>query len=61
MRIDRRYVVSGRRRYYRRAMRDHEYIRHDDKAASRVAPKGVDGLFDLSVATNGRSDWHNLE
>jgi hypothetical protein len=28
--IDRRYVVSGRRRYDRRAMRDRECIRHDD-------------------------------
>src|SRR6516225_9933846 len=55
-RIDRRYVVSGRRRYDRRAMRDHEYIRHDDKAASRLAPKGDDGRFDVYVAVNGRSD-----
>ena len=50
IRIDRRYVVSGRRRYYRRAMRDREYIRHDDKAASRLAPKGDDGRFDVYVA-----------
>jgi hypothetical protein len=32
LRIDRRYVVSGRRRYDRRAMRDHEYIRHHSGA-----------------------------
>jgi hypothetical protein len=29
-------------------MRDREYIREDDKAAS-LAPKGDDGRFDLSV------------
>ena len=33
--IDRRYLASGRRQYDRHAMRDHECIRHDDKAASR--------------------------
>jgi hypothetical protein len=59
--IDRRYVVSGRRRYDRRAMHDHEYIRHDDKAASRLAPKGHDGRFDFYVAMYGRSYWHDLE
>jgi hypothetical protein len=30
-----------------------EYIRDDDKAASRLAPKG--GRFDLYVAMNGRN------
>jgi hypothetical protein len=59
--IDRRYVVSGRRRYDRRAMRGHKCIRRDDKAASRLAPKGRDGRFDFSVVMNGRSDWHDLE
>src|SRR5262245_26729846 len=59
--IDRRYVVSGRRRYDRPAMQDGEFIRHDDKAASRLAPKVVDGRFDLCVAVNGRDDWHDLE
>jgi hypothetical protein len=39
----------------------HESIRHDDKAASRLAPKGDDGRFDLCVAMNGRNDWHDLE
>ena len=33
-----------------------EYIRDDDKAASRLAPKGEDGGFDLYVAVNGRND-----
>src|SRR6516162_8661845 len=61
LRIDRRYVVSGRRRYDRRAMRDRECIRDDDKAASRLTPKGDDGRFDLYVAMNGRSDWHDLK
>jgi hypothetical protein len=56
LRIDRRYVVSGRRQYDRRAMRARESIRHDDKTASRLAPKGEDGRFDLYVDTNGRSD-----
>ena len=42
-------------------MRADEYIRHDDKAASRLAPKGDDGRFDLYVAMNGRNDWLNLE
>jgi hypothetical protein len=37
--IDRRYVVSGRRQYDRRAMRDEECIRHDDKTAARLAPR----------------------
>jgi hypothetical protein len=31
-------------------MLDHGYIRHDDKAASRLPPKGRDGRLDLSVA-----------
>jgi hypothetical protein len=39
----------------------HEYIRHDDKAASGLAPKCVDGRFDLFVTMDGRSDWHDLE
>jgi len=36
-----------------RAMRGHEYIRHGNKAASRLVPKGDDGRFDLCVAMNG--------
>jgi hypothetical protein len=35
-------------------MHDHEHIRHDDKATSRLSPKGNDGRFDFSVAMNGR-------
>ena len=58
--IDRWYVVSGRRQYDWRAMHERESIR-DDKAASRLAPKGVDGRFDLYVAMNGRIDWRDLE
>jgi hypothetical protein len=42
-------------------MRSRECIRHNDKAGSRLAPKGDDGRFDLSVAVNGRNDWHDLE
>ena len=53
--IDRRYVVPGRRQYDWRAMHERESI-HDDKAASRLPPKGVDGRFDLYVAMNGRRD-----
>src|SRR5215471_7547552 len=60
-RIDRRYLVSGRRRYDRRAMHGREYIRYDDKAASGLMPKGDDGHFNFYVAMNGRTDWHNLE
>jgi len=26
-----------------------------------LAPKVIDGRFDLYVAVNGRSDWHDLE
>jgi hypothetical protein len=37
-------------------LRDLESTRQDDKAASRLAPKGDDGRFDLYVAMNGRSD-----
>jgi hypothetical protein len=37
-------------------MRGREYIRHDDKAATRLAPQGDDGRFDLCVVMNGRSD-----
>jgi hypothetical protein len=44
-----------------RAMRGREYIRQDEKAASRLATKGDDGRFDLSVAMNGRNDWLDLE
>jgi hypothetical protein len=43
-------------------MEARECIRHDDKAAaSRLAPEGRDGRFDLRVAMNGCSDWHDLE
>jgi hypothetical protein len=31
-----------------------EHIRHNDKAASRRAPKGDDGRFDFYIAANGR-------
>jgi hypothetical protein len=55
IRIDRRYVVSGRARYDRRAMHVRECTR-DDKAASRLVPQGDDGRFDLYVAMNGRRD-----
>jgi hypothetical protein len=37
-------------------MHGRECIRDDDKAASRLAPKGDDDRFDLYVAVNGRSD-----
>ena len=50
LRINRRHIVSGRRQYDRHAMREHECTRHDDKAASRLAPKGLDRRFDLCVA-----------
>src|SRR5262249_47882944 len=53
--IDRWYVVSGRRQYDRRAMHGREYIRHDNKAATRLAPQGDDGRFDLCVAVNVRN------
>jgi hypothetical protein len=33
----------------------------DDKAASRLAPKGDDGRFDFYVAMNGRNDRLDLE
>ena len=42
-------------------MHARECIRQDYKAASRLAPKGDDGRFDLYVAMNGRNDWHDLE
>jgi hypothetical protein len=42
-------------------MQARESIRHDDKAASHLAPQGDDGRFDLCVATNGRNDWRDLE
>jgi hypothetical protein len=42
-------------------MREREYIRYDDKAASRLAPKGDNGRFDLCVVMNGRSDWLDPE
>jgi len=54
--MDRQYVVPSRRRYDRRAMRVREYIRHDDKAAFRLAPKGDDGRFDLCFAVLTRND-----
>src|SRR5262249_60669350 len=61
IRIDRRYVVSGRCQYDRCAMHGHEYIRHDDKAASGLAPKSDDGRFDFYVATNRHNGWRDLE
>jgi hypothetical protein len=39
--IDRWYVVSGRRRYDRRAMPEHESVRHSDNPASRLAPRAI--------------------
>jgi hypothetical protein len=42
-------------------MHGHGRIRHDDKAASWLAPKGDDGRFDLYVVTNGGSDCLDLE
>jgi hypothetical protein len=42
-------------------MRDREYFRHDDKAGSRLAPKGGNGRFDFYVAANGRSGCHDFE
>jgi hypothetical protein len=35
--------------------------RHDDKAASRLAPKGDDGCFDFYVAVIGGNDRYDLE
>jgi hypothetical protein len=35
--------------------------RHNDKAASRLLPKGADGRFDFHVAVNERSGWRELE
>jgi hypothetical protein len=42
-------------------MREQESTRQGYKAASRLAPKGRDGRFDLCVAMNGRNDWLDLE
>ena len=42
-------------------MRVHESTRKDDKAASRLVPKGDDGRFDFYVAMNGRNDWQDPE
>ena len=42
-------------------MKEREYIRHNDKAASWLAPEGRDGRFDLYVAMNGCSDWYDFE
>jgi hypothetical protein len=36
-----------------RAMQGHESIRHDDKAAARLASKGDDGRFDLTSLWTG--------
>jgi hypothetical protein len=41
-------------------MHNHEYIRVDDKAASRLAPKGHDGR-DLCVVMNGLVHLLDLE
>ena len=60
--IDCRYVVSGRGRYDRCAMRDRKStIGQAHKAASRLASKGDDGRFDLYVVMNGRSACLDLE
>jgi hypothetical protein len=42
-------------------MREPESIRHDEKAAARLAPQRRDGRFDFFVAMNGRDDWLDLE
>ena len=42
-------------------MHDRECIPRDDQTASWLAPKGVDGRFDLYVAVNGRHDLLDLE
>jgi hypothetical protein len=36
-------------------MHGRECIPHDDKAVSRLAPKGGDGRFDFYIAMNGRN------
>jgi hypothetical protein len=38
-----------------------ERIRHDNKAASWLAPKGRDGRFDFYVIMNGCNDSLDLE
>ena len=42
-------------------MSGRKYIGRRNKAASRLAPKGDDGRFDLCVTMNGRNDWLDLE
>jgi hypothetical protein len=42
-------------------MHGRESIRHDDKPASRFAPKGDDGRFDLCGAVNQLSVLRDLE
>jgi hypothetical protein len=42
-------------------MPEREPLRHDDKAASWLAPKGDDGCSDFYVAMNGRNDRLDLE
>jgi hypothetical protein len=42
-------------------MLDRECIRHGDKAACRLAPKGDNGRFDFYLAMNGRNDRYDLE
>jgi hypothetical protein len=41
-------------------MRIRPCIRHDDKAASWLTPKGDDGRFDLYVVPNRRPDCSTL-
>src|SRR5215471_4449648 len=47
-----RTCTRAKRERDRPAMRGHEPIRSDDKAATRLAPQGDDGRFDLRVAMN---------
>jgi hypothetical protein len=61
LRIDGWYVVSGGRQYDRRAMRGRECARRHDKAATWLAPKGIDGRFNFYVTMNGCNQWHDLE
>jgi hypothetical protein len=42
-------------------MRDYEFIRRDDKAASWLTPEGDDGRFDFYVPMNGRNNGRDLE
>src|SRR5215831_16164449 len=59
--IDRRQMVPRRQRYGCRAVVSVEGIWGDKEGTAGFAAERGNDCFNLSVAVNGRCDWHNIE